>query len=51
MDDKYPKMKPGAANPFIDPEGYKKFVALKEGEFRKELEKQSAAAPTTPPRP
>jgi metallo-beta-lactamase class B len=37
-------MKPGAANPFIDPEGYKKFVAQKELDFKKELEKQTAAA-------
>jgi metallo-beta-lactamase class B len=44
MADKVPNMKSGAASPFIDPEGYKKFVALKEQEFRKELEKQTAAA-------
>jgi metallo-beta-lactamase class B len=44
MADKVPKMKAGADSPFIDPEGYKKFVALKEQEFRKELEKQTAAA-------
>lgn len=44
MDDKYPKLKAGSANPFIDPEGYKKFVAQKELEFRNELEKQTAAA-------
>jgi metallo-beta-lactamase class B len=45
MDDKVARMKPGAANPFIDPEGYKKFVAQKEQEFRTELDKQTAAAP------
>jgi metallo-beta-lactamase class B len=44
MDDKVGKRKPGAPNPFIDPEGYKKFVSDKELEFRKELEKQTAAA-------
>jgi metallo-beta-lactamase class B len=44
MDEKYPQLKTGAANPFIDPEGYKKFVADKDAEFRAELEKQSAAA-------
>ena len=43
MDAKVPKMKAGAANPFVDPEGYKKFVVAKEGEFRAELEKQKAA--------
>jgi metallo-beta-lactamase class B len=44
MAEKYPKMKPGAPSPFIDPEGYKKFVADKELEFRTELDKQKAAA-------
>ena len=44
MEDKVPKMKAGAPSPFIDPEGYKKFVAQKEQEFRKKLEKQTAAA-------
>ncbi|HET6928782.1 MAG TPA: MBL fold metallo-hydrolase, partial [Candidatus Acidoferrum sp.] len=34
----------GAANPFIDPDGYKKFVAEKEQEFRAELAKQTLAA-------
>ena len=36
--------KAGAANPFIDPAGYKKFVTEKEQEFRAELEKQTDAA-------
>jgi len=44
MLDKVSKMKPGAPNPFIDPEGYKKFVEQKDLEFRTELEKQTAAA-------
>ena len=44
MIDKYPKLKPGAPNPFIDPDGYKKFVAQKDQEFRQELDKQTAAA-------
>ena len=51
MDAKLAKVVPGAANPFIDPEGYKKFVADKELEFRKELDKQTAAAAATPPAP
>ena len=34
----------GDANPFIDPDGYKKFVAEKEQEFRTELVKQTSAA-------
>jgi metallo-beta-lactamase class B len=43
MEEKYARMKPGAPNPFIDPEGYKKFVTQKEGEFREELARQKAA--------
>ena len=43
MEDKVARVKPGAPNPFIDPEGYKKFVADKEAEFRTELDKQTAA--------
>jgi metallo-beta-lactamase class B len=42
MEAKYAKMKAGAASPFVDPEGYKKFVADKEQEFRTELAKQRA---------
>jgi metallo-beta-lactamase class B len=44
LEEKYPLMKDGGANPFIDPDGYKKFVAQKEQEFRTELEKQRIAA-------
>jgi len=44
LEEKYPHLKPGAANPFIDPDGYKKFVAEKEQEFRTELAKQTLAA-------
>ena len=33
-----------AANPFFDPDGYKKFVTEKEQEFRSELAKQTLAA-------
>ena len=41
--DKFPRLKPGAPNPFVDPDGYKKFVAQKDQEFRQELDKQTAA--------
>ena len=41
LKEKYPHLKAGAANPFIDPDGYKKFVAEKEQEFRTELAKQT----------
>jgi metallo-beta-lactamase class B len=37
---KYPKMKPGGPNPFIDPDGYKAYVADREAAFMKELERQ-----------
>src|SRR6476660_7334906 len=44
MEAKYARMKPGAPNPFVEPDGYKKFVADKEREFRAELAKQKGAA-------
>ena len=37
---KYERMKAGAANPFIDPDGYKAYVAEREDTFRKEWERQ-----------
>jgi metallo-beta-lactamase class B len=40
LEEKYPRLKEGAKNPFIDPAGYKKFVIDKEQEFRTELAKQ-----------
>jgi metallo-beta-lactamase class B len=43
MLEKYPRMKDGV-NPFIDPEGYKKYIAQKEQAFRVELAKQKAEA-------
>jgi metallo-beta-lactamase class B len=43
LEEKYSLMKNGGANPFIDPDGYKKFVAQKEQEFRTELAKQTLA--------
>jgi metallo-beta-lactamase class B len=39
---KYPKLKPGAPNPFIDPAGYRRYVAEKEQSFRNELANQKA---------
>lgn len=44
LDEKYPRMKPGSPNPFLDPEGYKKYVAQKEQDFYAELAKQKSAA-------
>jgi metallo-beta-lactamase class B len=42
LDRKFPLLKPGAANPFIDPAGYKSYVAEREQAFRAELKKQTA---------
>ena len=41
MGAKFARMKPGTANPFVDPEGYKSYVAEREETFQKELAKQS----------
>src|ERR1700733_11563741 len=41
---KFDEMKAGAANPFIDPAGYKSYVAAKHQEFLAELAKQTAAS-------
>ena len=44
MEAKYARLKEGAANPFIDPEGYKSYVVEREQTFRAELAKQKEAA-------
>ncbi len=44
MEEKYARLKGGGENPFIDPGGYKKFVAQKEQGFRTELAKQQLAS-------
>jgi metallo-beta-lactamase class B len=44
LEEKYPLLKEGGANPFVDPEGYKKFIAQKEQDFRTELSRQKFAA-------
>ena len=41
LEEKFPRIKPGAPNPFIDPEGYKSYVTEREQAFRAELKKQS----------
>ena len=43
MEAKFARLKQGQANPFIDPDGYKSYVADREEAFRAELKKQSAA--------
>jgi metallo-beta-lactamase class B len=42
MEAKYAKLKPGGANSFIDPEGYKAYIANREAAFRKKLAEQQA---------
>jgi metallo-beta-lactamase class B len=39
---KYPKLKAGAANPFIDPAGYKAYVEERDQSFQKEWARQKA---------
>jgi len=43
MEAKFAQLKNGGPNPFVDPGGYKSFVAEKEQAFRSELAKQIAA--------
>jgi len=40
LEEKYALLKDGGETPFLDPDGYKKFVAQKEQDFRTELAKQ-----------
>lgn len=45
MKEKLARMKDGGANPFIDPEGYKAYVAERESAFHAELAKQMSGRP------
>jgi len=42
MEEKYARMTKGDATPFVDPEGYRKYVSEREQAFRTELAKQQA---------
>lgn len=44
MEAKYAKLNTGETNPYIDPAGYKNYVAEREQAFLSELQKQTAAA-------
>ena len=44
MVEKHPRLTAGSANPFIDPQGYKRYVANREAAFRAELARQKAEA-------
>jgi len=45
LESKYARLKEGALAAFVDPEGYKKYVAEREQAFKTELAKQRAALP------
>jgi metallo-beta-lactamase class B len=40
MEEKYARMKKGDTDAFVDPAGYKSYVAEREQAFRKELKRQ-----------
>jgi metallo-beta-lactamase class B len=44
LDKKYALLGKDKKNPFVDPEGYKKFIAQKEADFYSELARQNAVA-------
>ena len=44
MEAKFARMQAGGSNPFIDPDGYKSYVAEREQTFRSDLAKQTAEA-------
>jgi metallo-beta-lactamase class B len=44
MEAKYAKLSVGGTNPYVDPEGYKNYVADREQAFLSELQKQTASA-------
>jgi metallo-beta-lactamase class B len=44
LEEKYALRKETGANPFVDPDGYKRFISQKEQEFHTELAKQKLAA-------
>jgi metallo-beta-lactamase class B len=43
LEEKYPLLKEGGANPFVDPSGCKKYISQKEQDFRTELARQKLA--------
>jgi metallo-beta-lactamase class B len=45
LETKYARLKQNGVTVFVDPEGYKRYVAQREGAFRRELAKQRAAPP------
>ncbi len=47
---KYPRLKEGTENPFVDPAGYRSYVVDRERAYRTELAKQKAALQSDPAR-
>jgi len=43
MEAKFARVKRGGPNPFVDPDGYKRYVAEREQAFRSELQKQQSS--------
>jgi metallo-beta-lactamase class B len=43
LEEKYRLIKEGSANPFVESDGYKKYIAQKEQDFRAELARQKLA--------
>jgi metallo-beta-lactamase class B len=43
LEQKYPLMNQAVSNPFVDPKGYKNYIAQKEQDFRAELSRQKLA--------
>jgi metallo-beta-lactamase class B len=48
MAEKYAKLKPGAANPFIDPKGFQSEVSIQETALNNELKRQELEGPPPP---
>jgi metallo-beta-lactamase class B len=48
MAEKYAKLKPGAANPFIDPQGFQTEVTIQETAMNNELKRQEVEGPPPP---
>jgi len=46
--EKYAALKPGAANPFIDPQGYQDEVTIQETAFNNEWQRQQREGPPAP---
>jgi hypothetical protein len=48
MVEKYARIKPGAANPYIDPQGFQNEVTIQETALNNELKRQQVEGPPPP---